>query len=95
MARIPGLTGSFADILTELLSEGFEPPFSVSAISPGGTKVHARYDRDPSRCVGLSRLKQLSQLGTPLPIDITFVDSRGETARAVWTEDGVSLIELD
>ncbi len=95
MAGIPGLTGSFADILAELLSEGFEPPVSVSAILPDGTEVSARYDREPSVWVELFLVKQLLQIETALPIHITFVDSRGETARAVWTEDGVSLIEVD
>ncbi len=90
MAGIPGLTGSLIDILNELLSEGYEPPFLVSGISLDGTTVNARYDRRGSRWAGAFIFETLQ-----LPINITFLDFRGETARAVWTEDGVSLIEVD
>ncbi len=90
MAGIPGLTGSLIDILDELLSEGFEPPLLVSGISLNGTTVNARYDLSGSRWAGAFIFETLQ-----LPINITFFDFRGETARAVWTEDGVSLIEVD
>ncbi len=90
MAGLPGLIRSLIDILNELLSEGFEPPFLVSGISLDGTTVNTRYDLSGSRWSGAFVFENLQ-----FPIDITFVDSRGETALAVWTEDGVSLIEVD
>ncbi len=97
MEEIPGLTENFADILSKLLSSGFEPPIWLATISLNGCALTVRYDQDPDGS-GFSATVLSEHFPEPtmqLPINLMCVDSRGEAARVVIKAEELHWVEVD
>ncbi len=76
----------FAQVLSTLLEDGFEPPLYVSVIANNGIFLIFRYDWDENQ-INL-KVAPLADNSTEIsalriPINMMFVDSRGEAARVL------------
>ncbi len=73
------------EALQELLESGFELPLYIIAISANGSMVFAEYAKGSARAGEGMEIDALSSRDRPegyvLPINIIFVDSKGEAAR--------------
>ena len=80
--RSSALTLAMANALRELIEEhGFEPPLFLSVIAVNGSVMAFRYrqcDDGPKTEVVAEHLEAA---GFALPINVMFVDARGEAAR--------------
>ena len=79
--------------LREMIERGFEPPLWVAVISINGCTLTFRYDADPSTG-GLSPTLLTSHASEALrlPINVMFVDSRGEAALVLIDTKGYQLV---
>ena len=83
-------TETLAEIARELIARGFEPPLWLAIISLNGCTLTYRYDADHSTGGFSPTLlaENLSEDVMRLPINIMFVDSRGEATRVVIDPKG-------
>ena len=95
MAEIPGLTESFADMYTKLLSNGFEPPICVAVISLNGCTLTMRLDADGSGFSLTFLSEYMVEPEMQPPFNLMCVDSRGEVARVVFEAEELHWVEVD
>lgn len=80
------VTESLAEALQALLDQGFTLPFCVAAVGINGVAAMMTYDTAPN---GLAPTFQLEPTGDmALPINMMFVDARGEAARLLIKPSG-------
>ena len=81
------LGGSFATYLRQLLDAGFVMPILVATVSANGAACVVRYDA--SEKGDLDPTFVCNPTGDfRLPLNLMFVDARGEAARLVIAPDG-------
>ena len=83
---------SFGKLLEILLRNRFEPPFFVALIASNGAFMVGRYDKDGEN-LRWTKLADANSSELVPPINIMYVDSRGEAARFVIRPTGESEIQ--
>lgn len=82
------LQKSFSEILTTLIERGFVPPMYMAALANNGEAMVCEIVPEGGH-LGTRMLCQHSPLGfMALPINIMYVDQRGEAARVMIGEAG-------
>ncbi len=90
-ADLKGITKIITDVLTSLGERGFELPLHVVTISINGTMFFMRYDADESAgnlAATLLTSHPQKDAFLAVPINLIFVDARGEAARILIKADG-------
>ena len=80
------LTQAMAECLQTLLGEGFEPPLHVAGVAINGSAFLATYLVGEESLVAQFRLEPDGDFQPP--VNMMFVDSRGEAARLVMKTSG-------
>ncbi|HMK76263.1 MAG TPA: hypothetical protein VK568_08820 [Thermodesulfobacteriota bacterium] len=84
---------NFGQILEILLQNGFEAPLFVAVIASNGAFMIGRYDEDGEN-LRWTKLADSNSSELRPPINIMYVDTRGEAARIVIKPTGESEIQL-
>jgi hypothetical protein len=90
------LTQWFAEALEHLLALGFKPPIRLAAVAVNGSVIVVSYDCSTGGRMDCQFLAEYSQAeGFQLPINMMYVDQRGEAARFLIakSEDRPMLIQ--
>lgn len=89
------LAQELADILTCLLENGFEPPFHAAMLGTNGAGFLVTYEDRRAEGEGLKAIVRYEPSG-PLktPINMMFVDQRGEAARVYLGPSGRRITTL-
>lgn len=87
------LPESFGRILEILLRNGFEAPLFVALIASNGAFMIGRYDEDGEN-LSWTKLADSNSGELRPPINIMYVDTRGEAARVVINPTDESEIQL-
>ncbi len=83
------------DIIEDLFSMGFVPPFWIMAISLNGWILNVRYDPDDSGLSVTTLWEHKPEPKAQLPMNVLCTDSRGEAVRVVLSLGGTRWIEVD
>jgi len=76
-------------ILSQLLARGFETPIHLAALGVNGSVIACRYTAADEGTLDAKVIAQHIERGSfVLPINLVFVDARGEAARVVFARDG-------
>ncbi len=89
------LSEALGESLREMIERGFEPPLWVAVISINGCTLTFRYDADADPSTGglsPTLLTSHASEALRLPINVMFVDSRGEAALVLLDTKGYQLV---
>lgn len=87
------LFSDYSDSLATLLNRGFIPPFYGAAISMNGSLIFFKCEIKPAGNLDSSVIiSHFEDDKAELPMNIMFVDSRGEAARVVIDKSGEQYI---
>lgn len=79
-----GLTEYFAEALGAMLQNGFELPIHVAVVAVNGSMMFATYSDSGGDTLDCDvTANHIVGPGLTLPINVMFVDSRGEAARVI------------
>lgn len=82
-----------AEVLEKLLAAGFQPPLHFAAIAKNGSVLAGRYDAVADGSLDATMLAQaLVEDMFLVPVNMMFVDHRGEVARVVLSADREPLV---
>src|ERR1700739_1164696 len=85
------LSDCIRDVLHALAEQGFELPLHVTCLGRNGTMMYFSYDAKDDDTDSLEATlvaKHSHESGVALPINLFFVDARGEAARVVIDANG-------
>ena len=84
------LAEGLGNALAELIQRGFEPPFFVAIVAVNGSASFFKYELDGDEFSAECLAEHAEPPGFKTPINLMYVDSRGEAAHVVIKGPGAT-----